>query len=360
MNADCNNILNKENSLILRGMAIIAIMLHNFLHNQNLGFSAENEMSFSEDRATHFFNLITLGQCNGYEIFSFLGWTGVAVFIFLTGYGTFRNTPSNSWNESCQYIKRQYIKLLILLLPAVVIFALGDLIQNQLFPNIFKRTIYLTMMANFAYPWVKCPPGVYWYFGLTFQFYVLYAFFGKYVNKTNLLLLSILTLAGLAVLCLADVPKVLSVYRHCFTGWFVVFAIGVWLSRGGDSALATKQFSILFLGLSLVLSSFLVLVMNRWMITWLFVPIVALMMFGSAGMIVLKSDVLSRLFKYVGRLSAAIFVCHPIIRFVINRYFLPHTDNMLIIVCIYVVSTFFFAVLYDMLYKKSLLIINRK
>lgn len=353
------DILKKENSLILRGIAIIAIMLHNFLHNPNLGFSAENEMSFSEDRTSHFFNLITLGQCNGYEIFSFLGWTGVAVFVFLTGYGTFRNTPPNSCADSFKYIKRQYVKLLMLLLPAVIIFALGDLVQNHFFLNIFKRTAYLTMMANFAYPWVNCPPGVYWYFGLTFQFYVLYAFFGKYVNKTNLLLISILTLAGLAVLCLADFPNVLSVYRHCFTGWLVVFAIGVWFGRGWNPTLPTKQYSMLIIGLAFVLSSFLVLIMNRWMMTWLLTPIVALMMFGTAGMLLLKSNVLSRIFKYVGRLSAAIFVCHPIIRFIINRYLLPHMDNMLIVLCVYVVSTFIFAFFYDMLYKKSLLIINR-
>ena len=87
------NILSKENSLVLRGMAIMAIMLHNFLHNPKLGFSLENEMSFSEERARHFFTQLSYGTFNLYDWLSFLGWTGVVVFVFLTGYGIAKNTP---------------------------------------------------------------------------------------------------------------------------------------------------------------------------------------------------------------------------------------------------------------------------
>ena len=353
-----NNILTKENSLILRGLGIVAIMMHNFLHNPKLGFSQENEMSFVKSNVEHFFGVVANGQNEIYEVLSFLGWTGV--FVFLTGYGVFQRCPiPNLSRESFIYIKRQYVKLLMLLLPAITIFAVGDLMQNQFFPEIFKRVSYLAMMANFAYPWVKCVPGVYWYFGLTFQFYLIYAFFGKYVSKANLILVSVLTLAGLGVLCYIDMPDALSVYRHCFTGWFVIFAIGAWLAKWREKSVLTKDYSILLVSLILVLSAFGVFIMNMWMITWLFVPIVALVMFITAGMLIQKSVVLSGIFKYIGRLSACIFVCHPIIRFIINHYMLSRTDNMLLIVGVYFVATLLVAMIYDVLYKKALLITNK-
>ena len=88
-----NNILTKENSLILRGLEIVAIMMHNFLHNPKLGFSQENEMSFVKSNVEHFFGVVANGQNEIYEVLSFLGWTGVTVFIFLTGYGVFQRCP---------------------------------------------------------------------------------------------------------------------------------------------------------------------------------------------------------------------------------------------------------------------------
>lgn len=87
MNED---ILSKENSKVLRGLAIMAIVLHNYLHI--LGFSPENEMSFSLENTNHFFSFFDDGHFIA-EILSFLGWLGVPVFIFLTGFGVAKHTP---------------------------------------------------------------------------------------------------------------------------------------------------------------------------------------------------------------------------------------------------------------------------
>ena len=83
-------ILSKENSKVLRGVAIIAIALHNYFHI--LGFSTENEMAFSMENTNHFFSVIADGHLFA-EIFSFLGRLGVPVFIFLTGFGIATHTP---------------------------------------------------------------------------------------------------------------------------------------------------------------------------------------------------------------------------------------------------------------------------
>lgn len=351
------NILSKENSLVLRGLAIIAIMLHNFLHNPQLGLSQENEMAFSQKKALYFFNLVANGDCNISELFSFLGWTGVVIFVFLTGYGVAKNPPNPS--ETFFYIRRQWLKLLILLLPAMMVFMVGDMMSHDMIPTIFKRLIYLTMMANVVYPWVKCPPGVYWYFGLTFQFYLIYAFCGRYLNGKNLVIWSILTIVGLGLLCSLHWPELLSVYKHCITGWFVIFAMGVWMGKQSSIQVTTNH-SIVIDILLLFLTTALVIVMNKWMLTWLLVPVIALVMYFLCGLLIVRLNVVRQLLVWIGRLSACIFVCHPIARFVINKAMLTHVDNLLFVVLIYVITTLFLAVLYNQLYKKLLLIMNIK
>ncbi len=100
-----SSLLTKENSQILRGVAILFIMLHNFIHLSGFGFSSENEMSFSADNAASFFSAIYSGTHIIYEFFSHLGWIGVPVFVFLTGYGVSFTPPHLTNYKSIQYIK---------------------------------------------------------------------------------------------------------------------------------------------------------------------------------------------------------------------------------------------------------------
>lgn len=100
-----NNILGKENSQILRGLAIMSIMLHNFLHNRSLGFTRENEMSYLSVKADAFFKVISSEGLSIYELFSYLGWVGVAVFVFLSGYGVMKSPPPQTVSETLYYPK---------------------------------------------------------------------------------------------------------------------------------------------------------------------------------------------------------------------------------------------------------------
>lgn len=79
------NILTKENSMILRGLGITSIMLHNFLTSPQFGLSRCNEMSFSTEKTWVFLNSLSHGNMIA-EFIAFLGWAGVPVFVFLTGY----------------------------------------------------------------------------------------------------------------------------------------------------------------------------------------------------------------------------------------------------------------------------------
>ncbi len=113
-----NNLLDKQNALVMRGLAIMAIMLHNFLHRPIFGFTKENETIYSQEKADTFWNAITSFDTNLFcELFSFLGWTGVSVFVFLTGYGITTKHPPKSTVSSAKYLWNNYIKLFFLMLP---------------------------------------------------------------------------------------------------------------------------------------------------------------------------------------------------------------------------------------------------
>ena len=347
-------ILSKENSKVLRGLAITAIALHNYFHI--LGFSAENEMTFSLDNTSHFFEVCFSGHFFA-EMFSFLGWLGVPVFIFLTGFGVASKTPV-SRDNSISYIKRNYLKLLALMLPAVLFYAGLDIIKGDLWPSLLKRFSYLTMLTNFAYPYLRCNPGVYWYFGLTFQFYLLWALFGRRFNSKNLLLWSVVFMLGLFILCSIKIPailtvdtaSILSVYRHCFTGWFCVFALGVWFAQ--TNIMQNIKTNLWLELIVLVVTGLLVAQMNRLLIAWMFLPFVALIFFIVLGMLVQRIKPICSVFHWIGGISAFIFVCHPIARTIVNSFVLPYIRILFVNVVLYLLVTILIALCYRWLCQR--------
>lgn len=123
-----NDLLYKENTAIMRGVAITAIMLHIYLHKEVFGFTQENEAFFSQERADSFMNAITTLDTNLFgEMFSFLGWIGVAVFVFLTGYGLAKKYPDKSDIDARRYVKHNYLKLFLLMLIGILPFMMFDL-----------------------------------------------------------------------------------------------------------------------------------------------------------------------------------------------------------------------------------------
>lgn len=347
---DKASVLTRENSLILRGVAILFIMLHNFLHVDMLGFTGDNEMSFSIENALGFFNAISNGKSILAESLSHLGWIGVPVFVFLTGYGVALTPLSSYGTKAIDYIKRHYLKLLALMLPAVVFFAGVDILKGNVWPGLLKRFSYLTMLTNFAYPYIKCSPGVYWYFDLTFQFYLLWAICGKRMNGKNLLIWSVVLLFALFAFCAYAPSDARFIFRVCFTGWFPVFAIGVWIGkRNNEDDLKPKS---IWLELMLCVALLgLILLASKWMITWIFIPIVALGWFIVIGLLLMRTRYLSEVFRWMGKYSACIFVCHPIARTIVFNTIYHHCSNLLGIVLAYLVLSIIIALLYNIVYQ---------
>lgn len=313
------NILSKDNSLIMRGLAILAVMYHNYLGM--VGFCATNEMSFVQARADAFFHLLAHPTGMGgavFHIVSFLGWLGVPVFVFLTGYGLAVKYPPEVRIDKFKYLKNCYLKLFFLLFPAILFFAAFDVLHGA-WNHIAKRIIELSMLYNLYYPRLRVDPGVYWYFSLTFQFYILYCFCRKWFKPWMLLLLSVLSLVVLYPLTWGKTPVLLSIYRHCAPGWFPVFALGIWIARNDRAKKWLENMNRLQAFLLFAVSSILVVALNARVIPWLLVPVAGLFAFLALAKLVLHMRPATMALRWIGGLSACIFVCHPIARHLLFR-----------------------------------------
>lgn len=253
-------------------------------------------------------------------------------------------------SKSIRYIKRCWLKLVLLLVPMLLVFGAVDVVHHH-YGDLLKRASYLTLLQNLAYPWVKCTPGSYWYFSVTFQYYLLWVLAGKYLNKSKLALWSVILLVGLWILCIAGPSELLSVYRHSFTGWFFVFAFGVYMAKYHSSLFETvNTYWWQELIIIIIFSVFSVL-MNMTIESWLFVPLVALVLFFALGLLVMRIKPLAMAFRWIGGLSASIFVCHAFIKGVIKDIGFRYTDNMWVLVVVYVLLTMFLAIAYEKLYR---------
>lgn len=238
--------------------------------------------------------------------------------------------------------------------PALLFFSLLD-IKNGAWGNIAKRIIELSMLYNFDYPHLKVPPGVYWYFSLTFQYYLLYCFCRKWFKPLSMLLLSAISILLLYVLIRSDLSDIQYIYRTCFPGWFPLFALGIWFA-GNDKL--TKNIENLSMSTTLILLVILfvfVVVTNINIFSWLFLPIFSLFFFLLLSKIFLSIPYANNLLKWIGKLSACVFVCHPIAReFVRIIHDHLHYNDLYFSLFAYTILTFILAYFYQKLHKRLL------
>ena len=180
----CDIYLSRPVTEIMRGVSIVFIMLHNLCHLY-IGCVDENEFGFNKANLDLFFERATaLSPAFAYDFFSFMGWYGVPVFIFLSGYGLVckYEQPGGDrlFTSRGVFIYRNWVKLVMLVLPAVL-WLVGSCVYSWIITG--NRTLYyiarniftLTFLNDAFNPWLSASPGVYWYFGLALELYIFYA-----------------------------------------------------------------------------------------------------------------------------------------------------------------------------------------
>ena len=95
----CLNQLDKKDTTILKALAILAIVFHNFFHvvvNVH-----ENEFDFNPDRFSVFLHTVVHPALAIQSLFAFYGHFGVQIFIFLSAYGLAKShwDDQSSWTS---------------------------------------------------------------------------------------------------------------------------------------------------------------------------------------------------------------------------------------------------------------------
>lgn len=330
-------------------MAIIAIALHNYCHFFSFTVK-ENESSFSKQYPLDFFKASEFSYDFIYDIFSFLGWYGVPVFIFLSGYGLVRKyeTPNGLPMHKPSFLLDNWFKLFALLLPGVLFF-IGEDIWHffhgggfDYLKNIKTQLILLTFLNDAFAPWLGIRPGIYWYFGLTLEFYFLYALV-LYRRSVKVLLLvtlaSILLQLAIQYRLFGNTQPALWWCRQNITGWMLPFAFGNLYARA-------KSIPTFWIYISVCASIILFFPMMLDPALWQISLLCSIVLFITVSHISLKIPYWQNLWIYIGRLSPFIFASHAITRTYFYKYLSPENGYIGLKFMAYIIAIFLSSIVY--------------
>ncbi len=357
-----NNILNRKQCDVLRGLAIIGIFLHNFCHWLHGGHH-ENEYLFYQGHGQTAWDYWT-GGIDAFapiQFFSFFGHYGVPLFLFLSGFGLVMKYEQQGAKRvgTWSFLSYQWLKLFRLMALGFVVTVLVYIACGSE-PHPWNEMLaQLAMVVNFVFqsPGSALVPGPYWFFGLMIEVYVIYRLFVYSTRNQSLwrwlmpVLLSIVAwLMMMVVVVCGNHLKALEYLRYNAAVAMLPFAMGVLVARYG-----MPQLPKWVLVLVAVACLPLLAVVNLNFQAWLWGPV--LVIAGAVAFVKLfehysseATGLLMRPLAWVGTLSSFIFVVHSVPRMPIFKFVLWRQQEIMptdyLWIALYIVLTLLLAWLY--------------
>ena len=337
----------------MKGVAITFIVWHNLIHS--LIPLKENEFTFNIDYSKLFWEHIKgLDSSLWMDIFSFLGWYGVPVFLFVSGYGLVRKYEDNQLNINFKNFTCYHAKKLFTLMACPYLVYLILVFYFEHIVKYIHAVFQLTMLSNLYPPLIN--PGIYWFWGLMLQLYICYYMFFYRRKNINLFYLNILSIVTMVLFIIfADNPflmkftsdgtQYLSYIRHNFIGWILPFTFGIFYARSNwniVSAFLWKNILILMVAIILLVFT------NFNIYTWLFSPVIAIVIAIVFNSLIKNISLFNNLFIILGKISAFLFAIHPLVRYV---YFQTVNSTDFIWIAIYFITSIILAIGYKRVYN---------
>lgn len=362
-------ILTRAECNALRGLAIIGIFLHNYCHW--LGpIVKENEYQYFQSRVDAFNQALTHPDwLLPMHLLSFFGHYGVPIFLFLSAYGLvlkYEHKPDvavsiNSPTEIIRiqarriwdFIRYHYLKLFKMMIVGFVAFTMIDAItpgkhHYQVMDIVSQLLMFNNVLPN---PDKIIWPGPYWFFGLMMQFYIIYRLFlhRRHWGAT----VAFITVSELILLACDPEGEALNRWHYNFIGGMLPFGMGLLTARHGE------PFTYRLCAIVVLPSIFMVYYFSNGFLYWTFVPLAVVF----TGICIVKlmntkeyriSGVLfQKIFhflQWMGSISAALFVCHPITR----KIFIPisRKGDMYTGLLLYIIASICLAWLFNELMKR--------
>lgn len=309
--------LNRDECAALRGLAIMAIMLHNYCHW--LGFAVkENEYTFNAANTARLWDAMAHADANlPIHLLSYFGHYGVPVFLFLSGFGLvmkYERRPQElpAW----RFARYHYMKLLRMMVPGFVAFIIVDAITPGPFRFQAENVVVQMLMAINLLPapdriiW----PGPYWFFGLMMQLYIVYrlALYRRHWAWAA----TLVALCWAAQAACSPMGETLNRLRYNCIGGMLVFCAGLLAARHLPAARLNAMGRPSWAAVSLASAALLLACCTSFQ-AWLWAPLAVVA--ASVGLVkALPAAWLSPL-SWLGGISAAMFVAHPLLR----KVFIP-------------------------------------
>ncbi|SFG36066.1 acyltransferase [Prevotella sp. KH2C16] len=305
----------------LRGLAIIGIFLHNYCHWLS-PIVKENEYTFTRHNVEVFGQVLSHPDANlPLHLLSFFGHYGVPIFLFLSAFGLVNKyeLASSRSVPVVPFVRYHYLKLFKMMIVGFVAFVLVDAITPGSWHYDVVKVVAQLLMLNNLLPdpdhmiW----PGPYWFFGLMLQLYVVYRcmLYKRHWGWTAGLMAVCLAVQ----LCLAPEGEELNRYRYNFMGGMLPFGAGLLYARFGGRLIGRAGLKGCWLFGGFLLFSALVVAMSYDFVAWAVVPLAVC----GASICLVKwltrmpgsiSKAVFAVLEWMGGISAALFVCHPITR----------------------------------------------
>jgi len=237
--------LNKVDSELYKGIAILMIVTHNFMHL--FPSPKENEFGFNPDRFLNLINLLLDEPENSVRVLlSFLGHFGVQIFIFLSAYGLTKKYSKQKLNY-WPFIWERIIKIYPAFILAIITWAiitgwiLGgfDLLNplRVMYGNLESLILKLLLLSNFIPSEYLSPVGPWWFIPFIFQFYFVFPFLLKLSSRWGGKML--ITISIMSILFAIFVQGKIGNANIYYTilGHLPEFCLGIYLARNDENIL---------------------------------------------------------------------------------------------------------------------------
>lgn len=317
-------ILTRTQCSAMRGIAIIGIFLHNYCHWLGMAVK-ENEYTFTAGNCRRLLEVMTQPDWNlPVHLLSFFGHYGVPVFLFLSAYGlvmkyenggndtiTPQTEAPSRGPSAVAFIRYHFLKLFKMMIVGFVAFTMIDAITPGRWHYSAATIVAQIGMFNNLMPdpdhviW----PGPYWFFGLMLQLYVVYRLL-LYRRGWKPLLVAVAACWLMQAICSPE-GETLNRLRYNCIGGILPFALGLLFARHGREL---KRGAWVGLTLASALAVFFFSFNYQ---LWFWAPLFVCTF--TVGIVKLMPKSINDLMAWVGSISAALFVMHPITR----KIFIP-------------------------------------
>ena len=318
--------LNLESTTIFKGIAILLIVMHNFI-NEFPG-PKENEFTFDPNNLISMLDILSQHSEYSFQgLLSFLGYFGVQIFIFLSAYGLtkkFLVKKPGYWRyilKRFQTIFPSFILAILLWAVVVGLWKYGLFGPFEiLYLNAESLILKLNLLSNFVPGEALKPVGPWWFFAFIFQFYFIFPFlFSLYNRLGNIFLISISVISMiLAILFHGEIAGV-NLYVNLL-GYLPEFCLGIYFAKHDSSGLKIPVIIFLLAILIFTLGS---MYETLWHLTHISFLIILIVAFDRLVPVIKKADLSKNIFLFIGSISMSLFLVNGLLR----RPFIAFAEN---------------------------------